>query len=316
MKSSLQRWAIVCLWFAYNIVFINCANTVHGGEISHSNSWKYSNNITRYYYYNASKNDPNLQNPLVYINLLATEPLNLENSSPIPERQTSTTEIPEVEESTTTTHNEASTEEVLKYRLNNSAEVQNEARNGKHDSKSIHVSRDEVISYQGSPERVKEKPNHDAVIQLPYSNDIGKPDIVEGLVNITRVYPNSSTANRNHILKNIHDKGVALGIVLKQNQTNKITNIDSTLHQRAVSEVASTNQDSLPGNISDAHWLDNEQMSVDHWLSPLTFSTNQRRLYSSKFSVEELLGKHFEKRISNDIFMDPCKAGEQLFLLE
>ena len=34
------------------------------------------------------------------------------------------------------------------------------------------------------------------------------------------------------------------------------------------------------------------------------------RGYRSRFTIEELLQKRFKKRISNDIFMDPCKAGQ------
>lgn len=35
-----------------------------------------------------------------------------------------------------------------------------------------------------------------------------------------------------------------------------------------------------------------------------------RRVYRSKFTIEELLNTQFEYKTSNDIDMDPCKAGE------
>lgn len=37
---------------------------------------------------------------------------------------------------------------------------------------------------------------------------------------------------------------------------------------------------------------------------------NNRRAYHSKYSIEQLLHMHVTPKVSNDIDMDPCKAGE------
>lgn len=37
---------------------------------------------------------------------------------------------------------------------------------------------------------------------------------------------------------------------------------------------------------------------------------NHRRAYHSKYSIEQLLHMHVTPKVSNDIDMDPCKAGE------
>ena len=42
---------------------------------------------------------------------------------------------------------------------------------------------------------------------------------------------------------------------------------------------------------------------------PPSPSVPKVRGYVSRFTIEELLENRFQKRISNDIFMDPCKAG-------
>ena len=39
---------------------------------------------------------------------------------------------------------------------------------------------------------------------------------------------------------------------------------------------------------------------------------DDKRSYRSKFSIEQLLNTQFEKKVSNDIDMDPCKAGKFL----
>ena len=51
--------------------------------------------------------------------------------------------------------------------------------------------------------------------------------------------------------------------------------------------------------------------SINSSISP-TFSTVPpiKGGYRSKFTIEELLHRRFDHRISNDIYMDPCKAGE------
>ncbi|XP_037943329.1 transcriptional regulator ovo-like [Teleopsis dalmanni] len=41
-----------------------------------------------------------------------------------------------------------------------------------------------------------------------------------------------------------------------------------------------------------------------------SYESSTKRPYHSKFTIEELLNTKFEKKISNDIDMDPCKAGE------
>merc|ERR1712142_200679 len=113
-----------------SVQLLHAANTIHGGEISHSSSKRYSDNITRYYYYNSSESGTH-NNPIVYINLLAKDPGSTVGVTPKRPNEAKNSPL----------HNVPSTESFLA----NGSSIH-------HVGKSIHVSRDKVISYEETTE--------------------------------------------------------------------------------------------------------------------------------------------------------------------
>lgn len=50
-------------------------------------------------------------------------------------------------------------------------------------------------------------------------------------------------------------------------------------------------------------------------LISLVYCTKVEKKAFSKYTEEELLGKKFEKKISRDFDLDPCKSGKKFFFL-